>query len=95
MCTADEEYAKGLENQIEDLNGCLKRAHAEIGELADKYTALRAENDRLKALLRELEWFDGGWVEVVDQQVFMDFCPVCEGARPTHAKDCKLAEALR
>ena len=61
----------------------------------DEIAALRTENDKLKALLRELEWFDGGYVEVVDQQVFMEFCPVCEGARPTHAKDCKLAEALR
>lgn len=46
------------------------------------------ENDRLRALLREVEW---GHPSLQPR-----FCPVCKGYRyDGHARDCRLAAALK
>lgn len=45
--------------------------------------SIRAENERLRALLKSIEF--ASW----------DVCPVCMGAKPNHYDDCKHAAMIK
>jgi DNA repair exonuclease SbcCD ATPase subunit len=55
--------------------------------------AARAENARLREVLREVEWM--GTEYMTDGEVReWDICPLCRCEAPSHAPDCRLAAAL-
>ena len=51
-----------------------------------KLSALRAEVEALKWVVKRLEY-----IEESDEYLL---CPICRGEKPTHYEDCELAAAL-
>lgn len=67
---------------------------ADVDALLVAFTAVQAENERLRAMLRQLEWVmpREGWVMLY---MAPKYCQICGKYRHQgHAPDCKLAVAL-
>ena len=56
-------------------------------EAAAELSALRAEVEGLKWVVKRLEYIEEYPAEEM-------LCPICRGGKPTHYEDCELAAAL-
>lgn len=89
----EQDYPESC-RRVDDANAAfIAAARTDVPRLAREVARLRAENDAMREMLRDLEWHDSAaYVDYADR----DYCPVCECSSVVgHAPDCALAALLK